>query len=52
MKLQNIKFRKRDNDIFALLISEKTQIPIETLKWVALENAKKIEIFLNGLTEV
>ena len=34
------QFRKKGDDLYAMLISEKMQIPIETLKGVAVENAK------------
>jgi hypothetical protein len=34
------KFQKKNDDLYAMLISEKTQIPIETLKTIALGNAK------------
>lgn len=33
-------FQKRDDDLYALVISEKISIPIESLKSIALENAK------------
>ncbi|HLP71504.1 MAG TPA: hypothetical protein VK155_01290 [Bacteroidales bacterium] len=35
-------FQKRDDDLYALLLTEKTPIPLETLKDIALENAKKV----------
>jgi len=35
------QFQKKDEDLYGMLISEKMQIPIETLKGIALENAKK-----------
>lgn len=35
-------FQKRDDDLYALLLTEKTPIPLETLKEIALENAKKV----------
>ena len=34
------KFQKKGGDLYAMLISEKIQIPIETLKGIAYENAK------------
>lgn len=34
-------FQKRDNDLYALFISEKISIPLESLKDIAVENAKK-----------
>jgi len=36
------KFQKKGDDLYAMLISEKMQIPIETLKGIAVENAKKV----------
>jgi hypothetical protein len=35
-------FQKRDDDLYALLLTEKTPIPLETLKDIALENARKV----------
>jgi hypothetical protein len=35
------QFQKKDEDLYGMLISEKMQIPVETLKDIALENAKK-----------
>jgi len=35
------QFQKKDEDLYGMLISEKMQIPVETLKGIALENAKK-----------
>lgn len=34
------QFQKKGGDLYALLISEKLQIPIETLKGIAIKNAK------------
>lgn len=34
------QFQKKEDDLYAMLISEKVQIPIETLKGIAIENAK------------
>ncbi len=34
------QFQKKGDDLYAMLISEKIQIPIETLKGIAIENAK------------
>tara|TARA_B110000977_G_C10912787_1_gene429964 strand:- start:179 stop:808 length:630 start_codon:yes stop_codon:yes gene_type:complete len=34
------QFQKKGDDLYAMLISEKMQIPIETLKGIAIENAK------------
>jgi hypothetical protein len=34
------KFENKNDDLYGMLISEKTQIPVETLKTIALENAK------------
>jgi hypothetical protein len=34
------QFQKKGGDLYAMLISEKIQIPIETLKGIAIENAK------------
>ena len=34
------QFQKKGGDLYAMLISEKMQIPIETLKGIAIENAK------------
>lgn len=36
------EFHKKGDDLYAMLISEKLQIPVETLKIVAIENAKKV----------
>jgi len=36
------EFEKKGEDLYAMLISEKIQIPIETLKIVALQNAKRV----------
>ena len=33
-------FRKKGGDLYAMLIAEKVQIPLETLKEIALENAR------------
>lgn len=35
------QFQKKDDDLYAMLISEKIQIPIENLKYIAIENAKR-----------
>jgi len=35
------QFQKKGDDLYAMLISEKMQIPIETLKGIAIENAKR-----------
>jgi len=34
------QFQKKGDDLYAMLISEKLQIPVETLKGIAIENAK------------
>jgi hypothetical protein len=34
------QFQKKGEDLYAMLISEKLQVPIETLKVIAIENAK------------
>jgi len=34
------QFQKKSDDLYAMLIAEKTQIPIETLKEIAISNAK------------
>lgn len=36
------QFEKKGDELYALLISEKMQIPIETLKEIAVENAKSV----------
>lgn len=36
-----IQFEKRVGDLYAMLITEKIQIPLESFKSIALENAKK-----------
>ena len=36
------QFQKKGDDLYAMLISEKIQIPIETLKAIAIENAKRV----------
>lgn len=36
------QFQKKGDDLYAMLISEKMQIPIETLKEIAVENAKSV----------
>lgn len=36
------QFRKKEQDLYAMILTEKIQIPIETLKGIALENAKRI----------
>ncbi len=36
------QFQKKGGDLYAMLISEKMQIPIETLKGIAIENAKSV----------
>ena len=36
------QFQKKGNDIYAMLITEKEQIPIETLKAIAHKNAKSV----------
>ncbi len=36
------QFQKKGDDLYAILISEKMQIPIETLKEIAVENAKSV----------
>jgi len=36
------QFQKKGGDLYAVLISEKMQIPIETLKDIAIENAKGV----------
>jgi hypothetical protein len=35
------QFRKKQDDLYAMLITERLQIPIESLKTIAIENAKK-----------
>lgn len=35
-------FQKREDDLYALLLTERTPIPLETLKDIALANAKKV----------
>lgn len=35
------QFQKKGDDLYAILVSEKMQIPIETLKGIAIENAKR-----------
>ena len=34
------QFQKKGDDLYAMLIAEKTQIPVETLKEIAISNAK------------
>ena len=36
------QFQKNGDDLYGMLISEKTQIPIETLKRIAIKNAKDV----------
>lgn len=36
-----LQFQKKGGDLYAMLISEKIQIPLETLKNIAITNAKK-----------
>lgn len=36
------QFQKKGDDLYAMLITEKMQIPIETLKGIAVENAKSV----------
>ena len=35
------EFKHKDHDLFGLIISEKTEIPVETLKKIAYDNAKE-----------
>ncbi len=35
-----LQFQKKGGDLYGMLISEKMQIPVETLKGIAIENAK------------
>lgn len=34
------QFQKKDEDLYALMVSEKMQIPVESLKQIALQNAR------------
>ncbi len=36
------QFQKKGEDLYAMLISEKLQIPLETLKEIAIENARSV----------
>lgn len=36
------QFQKKGDDLYAMLISEKMQIPIETLKGIAIENGRSV----------
>ncbi len=36
------QFKMKKEDIYGILISEKIQIPVETLRGIAIENAKKV----------
>lgn len=44
-------FQKRDDDLYALLLTEKTPIPVETLGNIAFENAKKVASDTKIITE-
>jgi len=44
-------FQKKSGDLYAILISEKLQIPVETLKEVAVENAKSVATNVKILKE-
>lgn len=46
-----LKFKKKGDDLYAMLVSEKMEIPIETLKNVALNNAKKVSPDVKIITE-
>ena len=37
-----LKFQKKGEDLYAILIAEKMQIPIESLKEIAIDNAKTV----------
>jgi hypothetical protein len=41
-EVQEYQFQKKGDDLYAMLIAEKMQIPIETLKGIAIENARKV----------
>ncbi|WP_421919615.1 hypothetical protein [Marinifilum sp.] len=45
------QFQKKGDDLYAMLISEKMQIPIETLKGIAIENAKSAAPDINVIKE-
>lgn len=36
------QFQKKGSDLYAMLISEKVQIPLETLKGIAIDNARSV----------
>ena len=45
------QFQKKSGDLYAMLISEKMQIPIENLKRIAIENAKRAAPDINVIKE-